>query len=197
MENNIENKEMTAQQSLNLISEMMNNSRKSILSKNGKHFILWGALLTIVSFVIYELWHTTGNPNWNLLWLAMPIIGFPIVKIISKKDTEIPQNIISRQISGLWLAYCTFVMVVFVASVFFLKPMQMNLSLIIVLLLGFTECISGIMLKNWTIIISGFILGVGGAFAATLIQSAEQLLMFTIGGLVIMVTGLIVKSQYK
>ena len=73
----------------------------------------------------------------------------------------------------------------------------MNLSLIIVLLLGFTECISGIMLKNWTIIISGFILGVGGAFAATLIQSAEQLLMFTIGGLVIMVTGLIVKSQYK
>ncbi len=53
------------------------------------------------------------------------------------------------------------------------------------------------MLKNWTIIISGFILGVGGSFAATLIQSAEQLLMFTIGGLVIMVTGLIVKSQYK
>ena len=100
MENNIENKEMTAQQSLNLISEMMNNSRKSILSKNGKHFILWGALLTIVSFVIYELWHTTGNPNWNLLWLAMPIIGFPMVKIISKKDAEIPQNIISRQISG-------------------------------------------------------------------------------------------------
>ena len=197
MENNIENKEMTAQQSLNLISEMMNNNRKSILSKNGKHFILWGALLTIVSFVIYELWHTTGNPNWNLLWLAMPIIGFPIVKIISKKDTEIPQNIISRQISGLWLAYCAFVMVVFVASVFFLKPMQMNLSLIIVLLLGFTECISGIMLKNRTIIISGFILGVGGAFAATLIQSAEQLLMFTIGGLVIIVTGLIVKSQYK
>ena len=31
MENNIENKEMTAQQSLGIITEMMNNSRKSIL----------------------------------------------------------------------------------------------------------------------------------------------------------------------
>lgn len=196
MENNNENN-MTAQESLNLINEVLNNSRKSILSKNGKHFILWGVLLTIVSFVIYELWHTTGNPNWNLLWVAMPIIGFPMVKIISKKDADTPQNAISRQISGLWLAYCAFVMLIFVASVFFLKPMQMNLTLIIVLLLGFTECASGIMLKNWTIIISGCILGVGGAFAAQSVQSAEQLLLFVFGGLIIMLTGLIVKSQYK
>ena len=87
MENNNENN-MTAQQSFSIITEMVNNSRKSILSKNGKHFILWGALLTIVSFVIYELWHTTGNPNWNLLWLAMPIIGFPMVKIIRPKSRK-------------------------------------------------------------------------------------------------------------
>ena len=40
MENNIENKEMTAQQSLGIITEMMNNSRRAILQNSAKHFIL-------------------------------------------------------------------------------------------------------------------------------------------------------------
>ena len=195
MEKTNENKEMTAQESLSLINEVLNKSRKSILRSNGKHFILWGVLLTVLSLGIYELWHITGNPIWNLLWFAMPIIGIPLVKLISRKDDAIPQNVISKQIGKVWLAYCVFVTSIFVISIF---TGLIELSLVIVLLLGFAECISGIMLKNWPIIISGFILGVGGAFAAALMPTAaEQLLLFTIGGVILVVTGLIIKIQYR
>ena len=36
-----QNKEMTAQQSLQIISETFNNSRKEILRGSAKYFMLW------------------------------------------------------------------------------------------------------------------------------------------------------------
>ena len=194
MENKIENKEMTAQESLGIITEMMNNNRRSILQNSGKHFILWGVLLTIMSLVIYELMHITQDPIWNLLWFAMPLIGFPIGHFIGKNDAKVPQNIISKQLHGIWLAYCCFAVVI--SSVFmFIAPQ--NLTLVIILVFGLAECISGITLKNWAIIVSGFIIGVGGAIAAIMLRSEAQLLLFTLCGLVLFVSGFIVKSQSK
>ena len=192
MENNNENN-MTAQQSFSIITEMVNNSRRSILQNSAKHFLLWGALLTIMSLVIYETIHITRNPIWNLLWFAMPLIGFPMAHFIGKK-TMVPQNIISKQLHGVWLAYCAFAVV---TSAVFMFIAPQNLTLIIIMAFGFAQCVAGIILKNWSIIVSGFILGVGGAIAAIMLRSEAQLLLFTLCGVILVVTGLIVKSQYK
>ena len=194
MENNIENKEMTAQQSLGIITEMMNNSRRAILQNSGKHFILWGILLTVMSLVIYELIHVTKAPIWNLLWFAMPLIGFPMAYFIGKSKVEVPQNIISKQLHGIWLAYCAFAVVI---SAVFMFIAPQNLTLIIIMAFGFAECVSGIALKNWAIIVGGFIIGVGGAIAAIILRSEAQLLLFTLCGVILTVSGLIVKSQNK
>ena len=54
MENtNEQNKEMTAQESLSLITETLNNSRKEITRRSGKYFLFWGVLLTFFSLFIY------------------------------------------------------------------------------------------------------------------------------------------------
>lgn len=194
MENNIENKEMTAQQSLGIITEMLNNSRRSILQNSAKHFILWGVLLTVTSFVIYELWHISGSPIWNCAWFVMPALGFPIVRILDKKHSEVPQNEINKQLGLIWLTYCIFVLTI---SVIAMLAVPMNISLVIAVLLGFAECISGFLLKNWAITIGGFILGIGGAIASSMIHNEAQLLIFTLGGILLVVTGLIIKHQYK
>lgn len=185
---------MTAQQSFSIITEMMNNSRRSILQNSAKHFLLWGALLTVMSLVIYELIHVTMNPKWNLLWFAMPLIGFPMAHFIGRNKVEVPQNIISRQLHGVWLAYCAFVVVI---SAVFMFIAPQNLTLVIIMAFGFAECVSGIILKNWSVIVSGFILGVGGAIAAIMLRSEAQLLLFTLCGAILVVTSLIVKSQNK
>lgn len=193
MENNNENN-MTAQQSFSIITEMMNNSRRSILQNSARHFLLWGALLTVMSLVIYELIHVTMNPKWNLLWFAMPLIGLPMAHFIGRNKVEVPQNIISRQLHGVWLAYCAFVVVI---SAVFMFIAPQNLTLVIIMAFGFAECVSGIILKNWSVIVSGFILGVGGAIAAIMLRSEAQLLLFTLCGVILVVTSLIVKSQNK
>ena len=123
------NHEMTAQESLRLITETMNNNRRDIVRHSGKYFILWGTLLTVTSLAI------------------------------------------------------------------FLVPM--NVSLIIVIIMGLAECMSGVLLKNWPIIICGFLLGIGGAVFAMLVKTDAQLLIFTLGGIFLMATGLIMKLQDK
>ncbi len=194
MNQNEQNKEMTAQESLSLISEMLNNSRRIILQNNAKHFMLWGILLTVTSLVIYELWHITGSPLWNCAWFAMPALGFPIVRILDRKNTDVPQNVINKQLGLIWLTYCIFAVSI---SVIAMLAVPMNISLVIVVLLGFAESISGFLLKNWAITIGGFILGIGGAVFASMVYNEAQLLIFTLGGIILVVTGLIIKFQYK
>lgn len=194
MDNKQQNKEMTAQESLNIISEMINDSRRTILQSSAKHFMLWGSLLILVSLAIYWLWQSSGSPVWNVAWFVMPALGFPMVRILERKETDIPQNKINMNIGLIWLTYCIFAVLI---SVIAMLWVPMNISLVIVVLVGFAECISGFLLKNWAITISGFIIGIGGAVMASMLLGAEQLLIFTVCGIMLVITGLIIKSQYK
>ena len=187
-------KEMTAQESLLLIAETFNKSRKGILRNSAKYFMLWGALLTVTSLVIYLLWHLTGKPNWNFLWFAMPVIGYPLAALMGKYDVAVPQNEVSKMLSGVWRVFGAFAVTLSAVAIF-LVPM--NVSLIIVIILGLAECMSGVLLKNWPVIICGFLLGVCGAVFAMLVKSEAQLLVFTLGGVLLLVTGLVMKLQNK
>lgn len=189
-----QNKELTAQESLRLISESFNKSRKDILRNSAKYFILWGTLLTLTSLAIYLLWHFTGKPQWNFLWFVMPVIGYPFAALIGKNSIAIPQNEVSKMLGGIWSVFGVFSITLSAIAVF-LVPM--HITLVIVIILGLVECISGVLLKNWPIIIAGFLLGIGGAVFALLVKSEAQLLIFTLGGVLLLVTGFIMKIQYK
>ena len=189
-----QNKEMTAHESLQLISESLNKSRNDILRNSAKYFVLWGILLTATSLAIYLLWHFTGKPQWNFLWFAMPVIGYPLAALVGKSNAPIPQNEVSKMLGGVWSVFGTFSLALSAIAVF---VVPMHVTLIIVIILGLAECISGVMLKNWPIIIAGFLLGVGGAIFALLVKSEAQILIFTLGGVLLLVTGIIMKLQYK
>ena len=189
-----QNKEMTAQESLQLISESLNKGRNDILRNSAKYFVLWGILLTATSLAIYLLWHFTGKPQWNFLWFAMPVIGYPLAALVGKSNAPIPQNEVSKMLGGVWSVFGTFSLALSAIAVF---VVPMHVTLIIVIILGLAECISGVLLKNWPIIIAGFLLGVGGAIFALLVRNEAQILIFTLGGVLLLVTGIIMKLQYK
>ena len=203
-----QNKEMTAQESLKLITETMNNNRMEIVRNGGKYYILWGSLLTFFSLLVYILWKTTGNPAWNDLWFALPVVGFPLARWMkSKKDKDGAENVVSRFIGGIWLAFCAFSVTAALFTVFYgikgvtdLSGLVLvgSLTAQIVLLFGMALTISGVALKNWAIKIAGFVTGIGGMIIYYLTASnTEQMLIFTFAGIVLAATGLIVKYQYK
>ena len=189
-----QNKEMTASESLSLIAETMNRSRRAILRNNAKHFVLWGALLTVFSLGIYLLWHTTGNPAWNLIWFAMWAVGYGLVLLMDRKKAPVPKSEIGSMLAYIWATFGVFSLVLSLIAVF---AVPMPITLLIIIILGLAESISGVVLKNWPIIIAGAILGIGGAVVAAIPKSEEQLLLFTLGGVLLAATGFIVKLQYK
>lgn len=210
MENTTEQtKEMTAEESLSLITETLNSSRKEITRRSGKYYILWGALLTAFSLIVYLLWNLTDKEAWNNLWFAMPVIGFLLARLMSRKDTEPHvQNDVSRITQGIWTAFGIFASVVAAFTVLYSKWGVPNIFRVfavvngmtaeIILLFGLAECISGIALKNWIIKIAGFVTGFGGmVIYYNFIGGSELMFIFTFAGLVLMVTGLIVKRQYR
>ena len=199
---------MTASESLKLITETMNNNRKEIVRHSGKYFVMWGMLLFVFSLLVYCLWKTTGKAVWNNLWFALPAIGFPLARFLKSRETVVSaENYISRINGGIWASFGLFACSVALFTVLFEvigdSPLTSlvvgaNLTAMIVLLFGLAETISGIVLKNTVIKIAGWVTGIGGAVIYYITGAeVEQMLIFTFAGIVLALTGLIVKYQYK
>ena len=203
-----QNKEMTAQESLKLITETMNNNRKEIVRHSGKYLFMWGILLAVFSLLVYFLWKTTGKAAWNNLWFAMPVIGYAISRLLKNKEGVVSaENVVSRMNGGIWGTFGVFACSVALFTVLYsfnrttdLGGLVLGGSLTasIVLLFGMAETICGVALRNWVIKIAGWLIGIGGMVIYYITgANQEQMLIFTFAGIVLAATGLIVKHQYK
>ena len=180
--------EMTPARSLELINETLESNRRAIIAGSGKFFILWGVLLGVFSLAVYLGWSQTGHASWNFLWFAMPVVGYALAFLFGKGGSaKVPQNYVSSLLGKIWGAFGFFSVTI---SALAIVAFPMNISLVILLLFGCAETISGIALKNWPIIIAGAIVGVGGACAAVkLANGPEQMLLFTGAAVVLALTG--------
>ena len=186
------NNNLTPERSLELINETLESNRRSIIAGSGKYLIMWGCLLCFFSLAIWAGWHLTGSPVWNLLWFAMWPVGLLVSRIVGKGD-RMPQNYVSSLIGKVWAAFGIFAPVTAALAII---AFPMNISLVIILLFGFAETVSGIALKNWPVMIAGAIVGIGGACAAVkLAPGAEQILLFTGAAVVLALTGVALKFQ--
>ena len=205
-----QNKEMTASESLALITKTRNESRKDIVQRSGKYLLLWGILLTVFSLLVFSLWTATGKPDWNLLWFVMPIIGVIVSSILKRKEpVSLPDNAISRMIGVIWRCFGVFAVSTAIFTLLFAKfghtlgavAVAIGLTPTILLLFGMAETVSGIAVKNKAITVAGFLTGIGGLvlyyLTASNCDGAEEILLFTLAGVVLAVTGLIVKHQNK
>lgn len=202
-----QNQEFSPMQSLELISRTLDNSRKDIVRGGAKYYILWGILLTVMSLAVYFLWKGTGNPSWNFLWFAMPVIGYPIAAMLKNKSGKVlPSNFVTELNGKVWTAFCIFSTSIAALSILLYLLTKSSAAALMVngitpsiaLLFGICECISGIALKNWAIMVGGFLIGVGGTlvFYATG-MGIEQMLIFTVAGVILTLTGVIIKLQNK
>ena len=185
-----ENK-LTPERSLALINETLESSRRAVLADSGKFFLLWGAVLFVFSLAVWLAWSRTGNPVWNLLWLGMPAVGYPAAAALARKSV-VPQSFITRLLGAVWGVFAFFAFSVSgLASVF-----PIPLTMVIILLLGLAESVSGVILKSWPVIVAGAVAGLGGACAAgALATAADQVLVFTGAAVVLVLTGLVIKLR--
>lgn len=202
MENNL-----SAENSLRIIAETIERSRRTITKNSGKPLILWGVLVALFSLIIWGLWTKTGSPVWNFLWFAMSAIGFVCMKTLFRNREKVPETEVSRMLGKIWMWFGIFATgffaLVWVAwGIRSLTGVEgtfsVDLTLIILLMMGLGGTLSGAVLANKVVTASALI---ATTFAALFLMvmptgSPLRILSFAILGVfALIVPGIILQKQ--
>ena len=100
----MEERKLNEKESLELIAQMIQNSKKNLQVGRGNQFILWGWLGAITSLVVMGMLMWTKNPAWNWLWFAIPVIGWPTMMWQLKKEEKPVVTFTDKVLKAVWMS---------------------------------------------------------------------------------------------
>ena len=100
----MEERKLNEKESLELITQMIQNSKKNLQVGRGNQFILWGWLGAITSLAVMGMLMWTKNPAWNWLWVAIPVIGWPIMMWQLKKAEKPVVTFTDKVLKAVWMS---------------------------------------------------------------------------------------------
>ena len=100
----LEEKKLTPQESMELITSMIQASKQRMAMPDLRIPIMWAVLSILTAIATWVLLTTTRNPYFNLVWFAIPVIGIPAnIILASKKQThKTAKTFIDTISAGLW-----------------------------------------------------------------------------------------------
>ncbi len=81
----MEERKLTEKESLEVITSMIART-KDLYLRDGGILLMWGYLVVAISILVWVLLAVTRNPVCNWLWFAIPIIGFPVTAIMTRRS---------------------------------------------------------------------------------------------------------------
>ena len=100
----MEERKLNEKESLELITQMIQNSKKNLQVGRGNQFILWGWLGAITSLAVMGMLMWTKNPMWNWLWFAIPVIGWPVMMWQLKKAEKPVVTFTDKVLKAVWMS---------------------------------------------------------------------------------------------
>ena len=201
---------MTAERSLEIIRDSIEQSQRTITRNSAIPLIWWGACVTVFSLLIAYLWKNHGGPVWNVLWVVMWLVGLLCERIIRNKRKPVPSTFVGRTISHIWGTFgifCGFIGIIFGFIGGGLLPIEIVMpqvyvfgiiTSIISLCFGMGATIMGFVLQNNIIKVCGIIAGIGGFFSALHFVDAKQLLVMAgVAVIGLIVPGIVIYLQNK
>jgi len=181
----MEDKTLNEKESLELISQMITNSRKKLEEGNGIPFLIWGYTTFFVSLIVFYLINLTGDYHYHFIWFLIPVIG-SIGMFVSKRNESgrsgHVSNFIDRVIGNVWMVIGLAALIITVGAFIVRIPV---LSLVI-LIMGIGTALTGLVIKFKPVIISGFI-GMASCVIPFIVNGNEQIIVFGIIYLIMMV----------
>lgn len=171
----MEEKNLTQQESLEIISKMIKETRTNIEKGGGNIFLLWGYLWLVIALAVYLLIVQTGDYRAHWLWFAMPIIGYPAMYFMIKKKRSNTVTFVSKTISKIWVVIGTCAL--FLSLFMLIKPSALPILFVMALIMNAGVALSGLVLEYKPISVAGF-LGILLSFSLLIISGVEQILVF-------------------
>ena len=171
---------LTAERSLEIITEQIERSRKSVAEDAGMTLLISGLCIVGVAIIVSIGALLTHNWVFYLLYMLIPIFIWVIERYVKRNKPKVPASVIGTMVDKTWQTFGIFVVAFFVLSILFNNLMfydaqvadnmqvyfqnRINPVRIILLLMGMAVTINGYILKSKWMVWCGIIGGLGGFF---------------------------------
>ena len=172
----MEDKVLTEKESLDLISQMIRNTRSRLEDNSGIPFLIWGYTTVIVAVIVWSLVTTSGNYLWHWLWFAIPVFGGTLWLLLNKKQLNNRSRVITfvdRAISHVWMVFGIASFMISIISFLTYIP----ILFIVLLTMGMATAITGLIIRFKPIIFSGFI-GILFSPLCVIVRDTSSILIF-------------------
>lgn len=169
----MEDKKLTEKESLELITQMIQNTRENVTKNSGIPFLIFGYLTVINALIIWYLVTTTGNHNWQFLWFTILSVGYPMNYLLSKKERKHVTTYIGRIIGRVWLVFGIGVVAVSIMAFIVNIP----ILFLVLLLMSMAVTLTGFIVRFKSAIAFGFF-GLLASFAFLYVTGTNQILAF-------------------
>lgn len=152
-----ENNPLTAQQSLDIITNMIRQA-KGNMKENSYFFLLWGWVVTIASLGMFTLMQLGYEKPWLIWTITVPAWIWTMYSGYRQGKRESNSTPFDRITAALWISYG----VIIFTFVIFGYKINYQLMPTILIITAVPATVSGIILKFKVLIYGGVIFWVGG-----------------------------------
>lgn len=171
-----ENANLTAERSLEIITEQIERSR-NVVAKDTGQLLYMSGLATMGTAAMVALANgLSASPLGHLLWLVLPIIIWLIMRIHNKKQIQAPVSLVGTLVVRTWWSFGGIVIGFYLFALiwnFLVMRLYDDLATatqamvaitpVIILLMGMAVAITGHILKRRWLVLFGIL---GGLFVA-------------------------------
>lgn len=191
----MEEKKISEQESLELITRMINQTKKDLAVGNGDSFLMWGYLSAAISLAVIVMLLATNNPRCAWLYMAIPIAGFTVSGIKTykaKRKSHVASTYASNTINNVWAIISAVFAVYAIGCLLHFGEVRSwkGMFLLGMLLPGIGTYTTGVILKEKSIQmcgILGVVIGTGllryfvcGEQVISIMQMGQMVLSFVI-----------------
>lgn len=178
----MEDKKLTEKESLELIAQMIQNTRNKVKKNAGMPFLIWGYTTIVVALATWYMVLTTGNYHWHFLWFLIPVLGSPLNFLFFKRERKEVTTFVDGMVGKVWLVFgIGAVMVSIMAFI-----VDIPILFLILLLISMAVTLTGFVIRFNTAVGFG-VFGVLVSFTFLFIHGTNQILLFSAIFLVMMV----------
>ena len=188
-------KQMTREESLSIISGMINNA-KNRFSETGTLYLLWGFVIFICCITQFIMLHFFNNKNAYYVWYLIWIVAiYQFYYLFKKRKREKVKTYTDEIIGFVWL---TFIICSFIIVYILINHNAFNaINACVLVMYGMPTFLSGIILRFKPLKIGGiicWILSIGAMFTTY----QYQLLLLALAVIAAwIIPGFILRTKYN
>ena len=177
----MEEKTLDSQESMALISEMIQRSKTRRFIGDGNIMLLWGYLTVGVALLVWGLLALTRHPAMNWFWFLIWIIGGTVTPVMvrRRRDKEGVTTYSDSICNALWaIVGWSCIALTFLSLGFLLvggKDCWSALLMLPLLIVGFAETVQGVVMREKSLVWGGAAGMLAGLFTLCCIASGVAL----------------------